>query len=87
LAHHKSAIKRIRQTETKRVRNRSVNSTMRSAVRKLELVIQEQKKTEAQNLLQTTVSIIDRAVNKGIIHRNKAARSVSRLTRKVKSLV
>jgi len=63
-----------------------VSSTMRTAIKKLELAIQEHKQAEAQPLLQKTISIIDRAASKGIIHRNKAARSVSRLTRKVKSL-
>jgi len=86
LAHHKSAIKRIRQNEKKRIRNRNITSTMRSAVKKLEQAIQEQKQADAQTLLQKTVSIIDRAVTKGVIHKNKASRSVSRLTRKVKAL-
>ncbi len=86
MAHHKSAIKRIRQNEKKRIRNRNITSTMRSAVKKLEQAIQEQKQADAQTLLQKTVSIIDRAVTKGVIHKNKASRSVSRLTRKVKAL-
>jgi small subunit ribosomal protein S20 len=87
LAHHKSAIKRIRQNETKRVRNRYVVSTMRSAVKKLELAIRQSKEPEASTLLQQTISIIDRAASKGVIHKNKASRSVSRLTRKVKALL
>jgi small subunit ribosomal protein S20 len=86
LAHHKSAIKRIRQNEKKRIRNRTVTSTMRSAVKKLEQAIQEQKQSEAQTLLKKTVSLIDGAATKGVIHKNKASRSVSRLTRKVKAL-
>ena len=86
MAHHKSAIKRIRQNEKKRIRNRNVTSTMRSAIKKLEQAIQEQRQADAQTLLQKTISIIDRAATKGVIHKNKASRSVSRLTRKVKAL-
>jgi small subunit ribosomal protein S20 len=86
LAHHKSAIKRIRQNEKKRQRNRYVSVTMRNAVRKLEQVIQAQQTSDAQSLLQKTIAIIDRAATKGVIHKNKASRSVSRLTQKVKAL-
>jgi len=86
LAHHKSAIKRIRQNENRRIRNRTVKSAMRTAVRKLEQVIQESKHPEASALLQKTLSIVDRAASKGVIHKNKASRTVSRLTRKVKAL-
>lgn len=86
MAHHKSAIKRIGQNETRRARNRTIKSTMRTAVRKLEQNIQEQKHPEATTLLQKTIAIIDRAASKGVIHKNKASRSVSRLTRKVKAL-
>jgi len=86
LAHHKSAIKRIRQSETKRVRNRTIKSTMRTALKKLDQIIQDQKQEEARTLLQKTISILDRAASKGVIHKNKASRSVSRLTRKVKAL-
>ncbi len=86
MAHHKSAIKRIRQNEKKRQRNRYVSVTMRNAVRKLEQVIQAQQTSDAQSLLQKTIAIIDRAATKGVIHKNKASRSVSRLTQKVKAL-
>jgi len=86
LAHHKSAIKRIRQNEKKRQRNRYVTTTMRSAIKKLEQAVQAQQTSDAQTLLQKTVSIIDRAASKGVIHKNKASRSVSRLTQKVKAL-
>lgn len=86
MAQHKSAIKRIRQNEKKRLRNRHGISTMRTAIKKLEQAIGGNAKTEAQALLQKTISIIDRAATKGVIHRNKASRSVSRLTQKVKAL-
>jgi len=86
LAHHKSAIKRIRQTEKKRQRNRLIVSTMRSAVKRLDQAIRTQQPGEAGSLLEKTVSVIDRAASKGVIHKNKASRTVSRLTRKVKAL-
>ncbi len=83
MAHHKSAKKRIRQNEKKRLQNRHHRTTMRSVVKRFEQAIEEKKTDEAKALLKDTVSIIDRAVSKGVIHKNTASRSVSRLSKKV----
>lgn len=78
MANIKSAEKRIRQTAKRQVRNRSVRSRVRSAVKKYRDADASQKSTE----LPATVSEIDRARRKGVIHQNAAARLKSRLAKK-----
>ena len=87
MAHHKSAIKRIRQNEKIRLRNRRIRSTLRSAIKRLEQSIQEQNVDAVKSLFQKTISITDKAASKGVIHKNNAARQVSRLTKKVSALL
>ena len=65
------------------VRNRALRSRMRTALRK---VRQASDKTSAETALQTAISIIDRTTNKGIIHKNAAARYKSRLSRLVQTM-
>ena len=86
MAHHKSAKKRIRQNEKKRIRNRHVRTTLRSALKKFEQALGEQNPEEIKTLARKTISIVDRAASKGVIHRNKAARHVSQVSRKVHSV-
>lgn len=86
MAHHKSAKKRIRQTEARRLRNRMARSTLRTAVKKVEMAIEAGQADQARaNLLKAT-SLLDKAARKGLLHRNNASRRISRLTRKVNSL-
>jgi len=78
MAHHKSAIKRIRTNLKANVRNRHYRSMMRTALRR----VREGKDTETrQNDLRYTCALLDRLAVKGIIHRNTAARRKSRLHR------
>ncbi len=84
MANHKSAIKRAKQNEVKRLRNKSRNSAMKTAIKK----VQAAKAEGAENtgdLLQNAQSVIAKAAKKGIIHKNAAARKTSRLTRYVNS--
>ena len=85
MAHHKSAIKRIRQNEKKRVQNRHHRTTLRSSVKVLEQAIEENKTDQVNALLKKTLAMIDKAASKGVIHKNKASRSVSRLARKARA--
>lgn len=87
MAHHKSAKKRIRQNEKRRIRNRHIRSTLRSALKNLEQNVEQQNIEEAKAGLRKTAAIIDAAASKGVIHKNKASRHVSKITRKVQSLV
>jgi len=86
LANHKSALKRHRQSEKRRVRNSAVRSTLRGAVKKTRLAIAEKKTEEAGSSLCVATRLLDKAVTKGIIHRNNAARKISRLTKQVNAI-
>ena len=83
MANHKSAIKRDRQSKVRRMRNRMNKSRMKSAVRLVEEAIVRGTAEEAREALQKAIPVIQKTAAKGTIHRNKASRKVSRLTRKV----
>ena len=83
MANHKSAIKRIRSNKGKTKRNKYQHKSTRSAIEKLR---ETTDKKLASSLLLYVTSMIDKLVNKNIIHKNKAANLKSKLTRKVNSL-
>lgn len=80
MPNHKSAKKRVRQNEKRRAINRSNRSSLRTQVKKLRAAINGKDQNQSQELLSPTVSAIDKAVNKGLLHKNTAARYKSRLT-------
>lgn len=86
MANIKSAEKRIRQNAKSRERNRKQRSRMRTAIKKLRSAIESGDATVAQELLVPTLSLIDTAAQKGVIHGNTAARYKSRLTKAVQGL-
>ncbi|MEX0968343.1 MAG: 30S ribosomal protein S20 [Bacteroidia bacterium] len=83
MAHHASAIKRIRQNAVKRLRNRYYKKTLRNAIKKLR---NTHDKAEAQKQLVEVSSMLDKLAKKKMIHRNKAANNKSKLSRLVNSL-
>ncbi|MCA1589096.1 MAG: 30S ribosomal protein S20 [Acidobacteria bacterium] len=86
MANHKSAEKRVRQTEKRNQTNRSNRSKVRTQIKKLRSAITASDKAQGVELISPTVSVIDKAVNKGLIHKNTAARHKSRLTKHVAGL-
>lgn len=86
MANHKSAVKRVRQNIKRNEINRSNRSKLRTQIKKLRTSLTATDKTQSTELLNPTVSLIDKAVNKGLIHRNTAARHKSRLTKNVANL-
>jgi small subunit ribosomal protein S20 len=86
LANTKSAEKAARQSTIHRARNDALTSQLRSAIRKATLALKAGKQEDATAALAHATPIIDSMVNKGIIHRNKAARHKSRLTKQVRAL-
>jgi small subunit ribosomal protein S20 len=82
MANHKSSLKRIRSNEAKRLRNRYQHKTTRNAIKKLK----EADKQEAEALLPSVVSMVDKLAKKNIIHDNKAANLKSQLTKHVAAL-
>lgn len=83
MANHKSALKRIRSSESKRLTNRYKHRTTRNAIKKLREMENAQ---EAQTLLPTVSAMIDKLAKKNIIHNNKAANLKSGLAKHVASL-
>ena len=80
---HKSAVKRARQNERRRIRNKAALTKMKTLVRK---VRNAKGKDEATGAYKSAVQYLDRLATKGIIHRNKAANQKSKLTKYVTSL-
>ena len=83
MPNHKSAEKRVRQSERRRVINRSNRARLRTSIKKLQGALAGGNAKESSSLLPTTISEIDKAVQKGVLHRNAAARQKSRLTARV----
>ena len=83
----KSAAKRVDVSERRRKRNRIFISAARTRIRRAESLIQQGDADAAALAVGDAISTLDRAANKGIIHRNNAARRKSRLRSKFKSLV
>lgn len=77
-----SAIKKARQDERRRARNQSVQSSVRTAAKRVETLLGSENKEELAKELKKTISTIDKAASKGVIHRNTAARKISRLSKK-----
>jgi small subunit ribosomal protein S20 len=83
MANHKSAQKRIRSNESKKLRNKYQHKTTRNAVRKLRSLTD---KTEAQTLFTSVSSLLDKLAKRNIIHANKAANLKSGLALKINKL-
>lgn len=83
MPNHKSAEKRVRQNERRRLINRSNRARLRTSIKNLRSALKGGNANEVKSLLPQTVSEIDKAVQKGVLHRNAAARQKSRLTVRV----
>ena len=83
MAHHKSAKKRIRQSETRRLRNRYKKVKMRTMVKKLQSTTDP---SEAAQLLPEVISTIDKTAKVNILHKNTAGNMKSKLTKYVNGL-
>ena len=80
MPNHKSAEKRMRQNEKRRVINRNNRGRVRTGIKRLRAALGGSDAEQVQTLLPETISLIDKAVQKGVLHRNAAARYKSRLT-------
>ncbi|MCX8147709.1 30S ribosomal protein S20 [Thermaurantimonas aggregans] len=83
MANHKSALKRIRQNEKRRLHNRYYYKTARNAVKRLRAMTDS---NEAAQVLPKVISMVDKLVKRGIIHKNKSANLKSKLMRHVNKL-
>jgi len=86
MANIASARKRARQAVKRRTRNMSLRTTVRSAIKNVKKAIATGDKSAAERALQQSQGVIDRIASKGVLHRNAANRSKSRLARAIKAL-
>jgi small subunit ribosomal protein S20 len=86
VANSPQARKRARQAVKRRSHNASLRSLVRTSIKKVIAAIGAGNKTEAQEAYNNAVPVIDRMADKGIIHKNKAARHKSRLSAQIKAL-
>ena len=83
MAVHKSALKRARQNEKRRLRNKSTRTRVKNIVKSVRLSVSEKSKEAVLSELITAQSIIDNAAKKGVIHKKTASRKISRLSKLV----
>jgi len=86
MANHVSALKRARQTERRTTVNRNNKSRLRTAIRNLREALASGNAQEASTAYNKTASVLDKSVQKGVLHKNTASRYKSRLTARVKAL-
>ena len=86
MANIKSQIKRNRQNEKKRLRNRVVRGTTRSVVRNAQKAIESGEVENSQTAVLSAISALDEAAQKGVLHKNNAARRKSRLMKRLAAL-
>lgn len=80
MPNHKSAEKRVRQSEKRRSINRSHRTKVRTYIKKLRSALDSGSAQDVQQILPETISVIDKSVQKGVLHANAAARYKARLT-------
>jgi small subunit ribosomal protein S20 len=85
LANHKSALKRARQNEIRRLRNKSTKTRLKHLVKEVRSTADESSAQDASQKCIVAQSALDKAVKKGVIHRKTASRKISRLTRKIQT--
>lgn len=86
MANHKSAAKRSRQAQVRRLRNRMNKSKMKTAIHKLDAAIAAGSPEEAQDALKTAISIVAKTASKGTIHKRNASRKISRMTKRFNAM-
>lgn len=86
MANHFSALKRARQTERRTANNRANTSRLRSQLREMRESLTKGDKAAAEQSYRKTVSVLDKAIQKGTLHENTASRYKSRLGARVKAL-
>ena len=86
MASHTSALKRHRQSLRRRARNKSVKSSVKTAVKQVRLALEGKDGDAARRALEAAVPSLDKAASKGVVHKRAAARKVSRLMKAVNQL-
>lgn len=86
MAHTASALKRIKQSEKRRMANKSQKSAMKTYIKKYLVALENNDSEAATSTLKDAVKIINKTASKGVIHKKQASRRISRLTLKLNAL-
>ncbi|MGQ9508289.1 MAG: 30S ribosomal protein S20 [Thermodesulfobacteriota bacterium] len=86
MATHASALKRVKQSEKRRLRNLHIKSTVKTAVKKVREAIEKKDAEGAKKALAQAIPLIQKACSKGVFHKNTSSRKISRLTRAVNAI-
>ncbi|MEW6490087.1 MAG: 30S ribosomal protein S20 [Thermodesulfobacteriota bacterium] len=86
MANHKSALKKIKQDEKRRLRNKAVRTRYRNLLKAVLSAIESKDAAQAETALKAAGPYLQQAAAKNVIHKNKAARHISRLTQQVAAL-
>ncbi|MBW2306311.1 MAG: 30S ribosomal protein S20 [Deltaproteobacteria bacterium] len=86
MANHPSALKRARQNRKRQLRNSAIASSVKTQVKKVLSAVENKNAQEATEQFQKAVSALHKGASKGVIHRNKASRKISRLSRRIQRL-
>jgi small subunit ribosomal protein S20 len=86
LANHKSALKRANQSEIRRLRNKGYKTRVKKVFKSVEGAVAQNSPEQARSGFTNAVSLIQKTASKGIFHKNKASRKISRLARKINQL-
>ena len=86
MANHKSATKRAKQNEVKRLRNKAVKTSLKRAIKQTRIAVEENSKENASNALKTAQTMLDKAVKKGVIHKKTSSRTISRISKHVNGI-
>jgi len=86
LANHKSALKRARQNEVKRIRNVGYKTRVKNAVKEVRTAIAENAPEQAREKLRKATSIAQKTASRGVIPRKRASRKISRLARRINQI-
>jgi len=84
--HSVSARKRVRQNEKRRLYNKSIRTSIRTQIKRVRTAVEAGDKEAAEKELVKAVKLLDKAVSKGVVHKNTAARVKSRLTKHVNDM-
>ena len=83
MANHKSALKRAKQNEVKRLRNKAYKTSVKKAIKEVRTAAENNALEQAQESFKKAVSTIQKTASKGVIHKKQAARKISRLAHRV----
>ena len=86
MANHASALKRARQNEQRRMRNKAIRTKLRGAIKSVRQAIEAKDQAAARTALTAAEPVIDRAASKGVLPKRTAARKISRLAKQVNAL-